>query len=46
MKRIPTSEKALIDSELLWLGERLLKQGLSVPQCTRYLYERIGVLVW
>jgi hypothetical protein len=40
MKRIPTGEKELVDDELLWLSERLLKHGLTVSECRTYLCER------
>jgi hypothetical protein len=45
MKRIPAYEKELIDSELVWLGERLLKHGLTIPEGRVYLRERLSVSV-
>jgi len=44
MKKVPAVEKELIESEFLWLGARLLKVGLTVPQVRTYMRTRLDVL--
>jgi hypothetical protein len=42
--KIPRSELELIDSELLWCVERLLKAGLTIPEARQAMRERLSVL--
>jgi hypothetical protein len=45
MKKIPSTERELISSELVFLAERLVKQGFTIPETRRVLFEMLTVSV-
>jgi len=45
MKKIPSAERELISSELVFLAERLTKHGFSVSESRRAIAEILSVSV-